>query len=167
HREPEPGRDREHENRVTFSGHEPEQGRDPDQRRIDAAEEHNEHHRVTKLHTRVQLRERVADRSRDDWPREEIHRALDAQRSGIHAQPLPIICRCSTIGPSASAGTNVSAPTISTTPTSHATNSGVCVGNVPAVTAVALLAARLPAIPSTGIMIRERDSHIEMASAAL
>ena len=51
-------------------------------------------------------------------------------------QPLllgSIICRCSTTGPSASAGTKVSAPTNKTTPTSIVMNSGVWVGSVPAV----------------------------------
>ncbi len=47
--------------------------------------------------------------------------------------------RCSTIGPSASAGTNVSAPTETTVPMSSTTNSGPCVGSVPAVTGHALL----------------------------
>ena len=41
------------------------------------------------------------------------------------------IIRCSTIGPSASAGMNASAPTITTVPTNSPTNSGVCVGIVP------------------------------------
>ena len=81
--------------------------------------------------------------------------------------PAAIICRCSTIGPSASAGTNVNAPTISTTPTSKVMNSGVCVGSVPAVTAVAFFAARLPASASTGIISQYRDAHIAMPSAML
>src|SRR5689334_757967 len=46
----------------------------------------------------------------------------------------PNITRCSTIGPSASAGKNVSAPMMMTTPISIATNKGVWVGNVPRLT---------------------------------
>ena len=41
------------------------------------------------------------------------------------------IARCSTIGPSASAGKKVSPPTIRTTPTSRPTNSAPSVGKVP------------------------------------
>src|ERR1039458_8349212 len=45
---------------------------------------------------------------------------------------LPLFIRkCSTMGPSESAGKNVSAPTIRMTPTSQATNSAPCVGKVP------------------------------------
>ena len=80
---------------------------------------------------------------------------------------LPIICRCSTTGPSASAGTNVSAPTSSTMPTSIVMNRGVCVGRVPAVIAVARLAARLPAIASTGMISQYRDIHIAAPSIML
>ena len=47
--------------------------------------------------------------------------------------------RCSTIGPSESAGKNVSAPTIRTTPTSSTTNSGVVTGKVPADSGAGLL----------------------------
>ncbi len=43
----------------------------------------------------------------------------------------PKSCRCSTTGPSASAGTNVNAPTNNTVPTNNTKNSGVCVGSVP------------------------------------
>ena len=46
--------------------------------------------------------------------------------------------KCSTIGPSDSAGKNVSAPTITMTPTSRATKSGVSTGNEPAVSVAAL-----------------------------
>ena len=40
---------------------------------------------------------------------------------------------------------NVSAPTMTTVPTSRPTNSGPCVGNVPLVTGIFFFAARLPA----------------------
>src|SRR5438876_268656 len=52
--------------------------------------------------------------------------------SPISDLPSPISYnRCSTIGPSASAGMKVSAPTMITTLISMTTNSGVCVGRVP------------------------------------
>jgi hypothetical protein len=59
--------------------------------------------------------------------------------------------RCSTIGPRASAGMNVSAPTMITTPISMTTNSGVCVGSVPGPTGTSYLRAREPAIARVGI----------------
>ena len=45
-----------------------------------------------------------------------------------------------------SAGKNVSAPTITTTPTNSETNSGPCVGSVPAEVGVYFLAASDPAV---------------------
>ena len=59
--------------------------------------------------------------------------------------------RCSTTGPSASAGTKVSAPTVITVPISTTTNSGVCVGSVPAEGGTCFAAASAPASASTGI----------------
>ena len=59
--------------------------------------------------------------------------------------------RCSTIGPSASAGMKVSAPTMITTPISMATNSGVCVGSVPGLAGTIFLRASEPAIASVGM----------------
>src|SRR5262249_47658053 len=61
------------------------------------------------------------------------------------------INKCSTIGPSASDGMNVSAPTISTTPTSIATNSGVWVGRVPGPAGTIFFLASEPAIASVGM----------------
>ena len=46
------------------------------------------------------------------------------------------IIKCSTIGPSANAGMNVSTPTKITVPTRNTTNRGVCVGSVPALVGV-------------------------------
>ena len=66
-----------------------------------------------------QLPERIADRAHHD---RAGHHRLSSSRHGF--QPAPVIWRCSTMGPSASAGRNVSAPTISTTPTSMTTNNG-------------------------------------------
>ena len=50
--------------------------------------------------------------------------------------------KCSTIGPRLSAGKNVSAPTITITPTSSAVKSGVVTGNVPSDGGNRLLAAQ-------------------------
>jgi len=70
--------------------------------------------------------------------------------------PLPQGCaainwRCSTIGPSASAGMNVNAPTMSTTLINNTTKSGVCVGSVPGPGGTIFFRAREPAIASVGI----------------
>ena len=73
------------------------------------------------------------------------------------------IRKCSTIGPSDSAGKNVSAPTMTTVPTSRPTNSGPCVGSVPLVTGICFLAARLPAAASSGS--RNRNRPIEHREA--
>ncbi len=62
--------------------------------------------------------------------------------------------RCSTIGPSASAGKKVSAPTSTTVPASSETNSGPCVGSVPAVAGTSFFAASEPAIARIGTMIQ-------------
>ena len=62
-------------------------------------------------------------------------KATSNERSSDH---IPII-NCSTIGPSASAGKKLSAPTMMTTPISQPTNSGVCVGSVPALSGHLLL----------------------------
>src|SRR5262249_35511667 len=58
--------------------------------------------------------------------------------------------RCSTTGPSASAGRNVRAPIRNTVPTRSATKSGVCVGSVPALGGTDFLRASDPAIARTG-----------------
>ncbi len=47
-----------------------------------------------------------------------------------------------------------------TTPTSRPTNSGPCVGKVPAETGTCFFAARRPAIASSGISIRKRPISI-------
>src|SRR6185369_9238572 len=70
------------------------------------------------------------------------------------------IKRCSTIGPSESAGKNVSAPTITITPTSRPAKSGPCVGKVPAEGGVSFLAPSEPAAASSGISIRNRPASM-------
>src|ERR1700743_96210 len=75
--------------------------------------------------------------------------------------------RCSRIGPSESAGKNVSAPTMRITPTSRVVNSGVVTGKVPTVAGMLFFAARLPAIASIGISIRKRPAEIAKPSVEL
>ena len=87
--------------------------------------QHHEHHRVPHHVPRVELDERVA-RSRAG---RSAGRTAGAWLSGhVRRASRRCISRCSTIGPSASAGKKVSAPTIRMTPTSSTTNSGVVTG---------------------------------------
>ena len=66
------------------------------------------------------------------------------------------------MGPSASAGKNVSPATIAITPATRNPNSGVCVGIVPAVAGTFGLAARAPPIASAGMIVKNRAINIEM-----
>src|SRR5574337_1661961 len=58
---------------------------------------------------------------------------------------LPVV-NCSAIDPSAQAGMNDSAPTITMTPIKSATNKGVCVGSVPRLDGTCFFFAREPAM---------------------
>src|SRR5947199_8042975 len=71
------------------------------------------------------------------------------------------------MGPSESAGKNVNAPTITTTPTSSDTKRGPCVGSVPAEVGVYFLAASDPAAASSGTIIRKRPISIARPRLAL
>src|SRR5262249_5181926 len=68
--------------------------------------------------------------------------------------------KCSTIGPSASAGKNVNAPTMTITPISRMTNSGPLVGNVPAEGGTIFLFTNDPAIANAGTIIRKRPASM-------
>src|SRR5207253_3057956 len=61
-------------------------------------------------------------------------------------QPHVWSSRCATTGPSARAGRNVRAPTMSTTPINSVTKSGVCVGSVPGPAGTSFFWASEPAI---------------------
>ena len=112
----------------------------------DAADQDHEHHRVPDLLARIELEERIQRRPAHDRRVEQRALALV-----LAHERAPIIARCSTIGPSARAGKNVSAPTTSTVAISSTTNSGVWVGSVPAPAGTCFLAASEPAIASAGI----------------
>src|SRR5208282_188588 len=87
------------------------------------------------------------------------------------AQPqkvLPaIISRCSSTGPRLRAGKNVSAPTIRITDTSRTVNRGVVTGNVPAEAGTVFFFARLPAIASMGMIMKNRPTSIVNPPAVL
>ncbi len=64
--------------------------------------------------------------------------------------------RCSTNGPSASAGRKVRPPTTMITSTVRPMNSGVAVGKVPAESGSVFLLASRPATASIGSIVRKR-----------
>ena len=83
--------------------------------------EHDEHDRIPHHVARSQLHERVADRAAHDRRVEERAAAAArpcAVRGAVEELPGAASSRCSTIGPSESAGKNVSALTIRMTPRS-------------------------------------------------
>src|ERR1039457_1092855 len=71
------------------------------------------------------------------------------------------------MGPKLRAGKNVSAPTITITDTSRTVNSGVATGNVPAEAGTVFFFARLPAIASMGMIIKNRPTSIVNPPAVL
>src|SRR4026209_2666655 len=68
--------------------------------------------------------------------------------------------KCSTIGPSTSAGKKVSAPTMMITPIRSTTKRTPSVGNVPAEGGTTFLPTSDPAIASAGTIIRKRPASI-------
>src|SRR6185312_4029269 len=80
---------------------------------------------------------------------------------------LALPARCSTIGPSASAGKKVRPPMIRITPTTRPTNRPPVVGNVPADAGTDFLAASEPAIAIAGTIMKKRPTNIELASVKL
>ena len=65
HRQPQPGGDGEHEAGMARIARRAERGREPDERREDAADVHHEHHGIAELHARIELREGVAHAPHD------------------------------------------------------------------------------------------------------
>src|SRR5437868_13336422 len=72
---------------------------------------------------------------------------------------------CSTRGPSERTGRNVRAATISTTPITSTTKSGVCVGNVPADGGTGRLRTSTPASARVGMIRKNRPTNMVTASA--
>src|SRR3982074_1566014 len=80
---------------------------------------------------------------------------------------LAFIARCSTIGPSASAGKKVRPPIIRMTPTTRPTNRPPVVGSVPADGGIDFLPASEPASGRAGTIRRKRREKSELASVKL
>src|SRR5580658_2838993 len=77
------------------------------------------------------------------------------------------INRCSSMGPRLSAGKNVKAPTIRITPTSSTLNNGVVTGNVPSDGGTYFFFARLPAMASIGMIMKNRPISMVIAPDVL
>src|SRR5262245_54944451 len=75
--------------------------------------------------------------------------------------------KCSTIGPRLSAGKNVSAPTMTITPTRSDENNGVVTGNVPSDGGISFLRLKLPAIARGGMIMKNRPKSIVSPSVVL
>ena len=71
------------------------------------------------------------------------------------------------MGPKDKAGKNVSAPTIKTTITKNMINSGVCVGNVPALAGTIFFLESEPAIASIGMISQYLEKNIANPKAIL
>src|SRR5262250_3291453 len=75
--------------------------------------------------------------------------------------------KCSTIGPRLSAGKNVSAPTMTMTPTRSPVKRGVVTGKVPSDGGMCFFRPRLPAIASGGMIMKNRPKSIVRPSVVL
>jgi hypothetical protein len=99
--------------RMTDVAHEEEQRHD---KRADFDDEHD---RIARLPARIELDERIGRRAREDRAVEQRAPADGARGDGTVSSENVFPCcmtSCSTIGPSASAGKKVSAPTMTITP---------------------------------------------------
>src|SRR5258706_3350986 len=77
------------------------------------------------------------------------------------------ISRCSRIGPRLRAGKNVRAPTIRMVETSKPANKPPVTGNVPADAGTFFFFARLPAMASTGMIMKNRPRSCAVAVVVL
>src|SRR5262249_37035190 len=118
-----------------------------------------------------------ADRRHDDLRVEQRrHRGALADLHGFHGRRLrqldansvpALIARCSTMGPSASAGKKVRPPTIRITPTTSPMNRPPVVGNVPLDGGTDFCAASEPAMAMAGMIIQNRPTNIATAPVRL
>ena len=134
HGEPEPQGNGRNEAGRRFSG--ADQCLDEKKGGNKAADPHDKHDRILDLVAGIQLTARIDHRLPDDRRFKQgasgmIFCETRHGHSSRGARNAPLINRCSTIGPRASAGTNVRAPTMMTTPIRSTTKSGVCVESVP------------------------------------
>src|SRR5262249_9344850 len=137
----------------------------------------HEHHRILDQRARIELDESRADRRHHDLGIEQRrNRHALADIRGFHgaapdqfaANNVPeVIAKCSTMGPSASAGKKVRPPMITMTPTTRPTNSPPVVGNVPAEGGTDFFSASEPAMAMAGMIIQNRPTSIATAPVRL
>src|SRR5580692_5554501 len=77
------------------------------------------------------------------------------------------INRCSSMGPRLSTGKKVRDPTMRITPTSSTLNNGVVTGNVPSDGGTYFFFARLPAMASIGMIMKNRPTSMVIAPDVL
>src|ERR1019366_572487 len=128
----------------------------------DAADFHHEHHGIAHHVARVKFQNGIHDGAPDNPNLPDSFRLRSISCHVNRPQKvLPAASsRCSRIGPRLSAGKNVNAPTIRTTPISSMVNSGVVTGNVPSDGGTYFFCARLPAMASMGMIIRNRPINM-------
>src|SRR6266478_696788 len=118
---------------------------------------HDEHHRVFHERARIQLYKGIPYRAASDF---SVPDRLAFLCLGCHIFNFPqkafpaCISRCSRIGPRLRAGKNVSAPTIKMVETSKPANRPPVTGKVPADSGTAFFLAKLPAMASTGMIMK-------------
>src|SRR5581483_1845309 len=126
--------------------------------REDSTDLDDEHHGIAHQGARVELSQAVGRGALDDLGLE--HRS---RLRACHPRP-PYRWSASTTGPSATTGRNVSAPTITITPMTSATKSGVWVGNVPTLGGTFCLRASACATASVGMMRKNRPTSMQIPS---
>src|SRR5262249_40095156 len=126
-----------------------DQGLDPERAREDGAHPHDEHDGVADLPPGRQLAERVDDDLAPGKGREPGRSERANGFGSAHGDPHRAIWKCSTIGPGAGAGTNVSAPTRRPVDTRSTTNGGPSPASVPGPAGIDFFAAIEPAIART------------------
>src|SRR5208337_1169651 len=136
-----------------------------------AANLYHEHDRILHHGAGIEFDHGVAQRPPDDFCVPQTLTLFFCHvlpRKGLPQKVFPaIISRCSSTGPRLRAGKNVSAPTITITDTRRTVNRGVVTGNVPAVAGTAFFFARLPAIASMGMIMKNRPTSMVIAPAVL
>src|ERR1700722_16372421 len=129
----------------------------------------HKHHRVLHHRTGIQLTEGIRHGSRKNSRVDEG--LIFDSRDWIHGHPQKTfpacISRCSRIGPRLRAGKNVRAPTIKMVETSKPANRPPVTGNVPADSGTVFFLARLPAMASTGMIMKNRPRSCAVAVLVL
>src|SRR6185437_12993993 len=135
-------------------------------------------HGVLDHQPRIQLDDGRTDGGHHDFRIDHRRdRRLPLQFNGFHGRSseseidqntvLALPARCSTMGPSASAGKKVRPPMIRITPTTRPTNRPPVVGNVPIEAGIDFFSASEPAIAIAGTIMKKRPTNIALASVRL